>query len=121
MDEHEAGELFLQLLDAMMHLRRKGVVHRDIKPENIIVANKKVTLIDFGLGCLCDEGQRLKTSCGSPCYAAPEMMSGKSYDPQKTEIWALGVTLYAMLCGNLPFEDGDPNQLYKQMMANRYE
>ena len=60
----------------------------------------------------------LRTSCGSHCYAAPEMMSGKEYDPEKTEVWALGVTLYAMLSGNLPYENSSPSLLLKDMQSN---
>jgi serine/threonine protein kinase len=86
-----------------MHLRSRGIAHRDIKPENIIVEGDRLTLIDFGLGSLYAEGEKLLSSCGSHCYAAPEMMNGKHYDPEKSEVWALGVTLYAMLSGNLPF------------------
>lgn len=80
----------------------------------------KLTLIDYGLGNTYTEGQKLSTSCGSHCYAAPEMMNGISYDPEKTEVWALGVTLYAMLSGKLPFEDDNPGKLMKAMLNNRY-
>jgi 5'-AMP-activated protein kinase catalytic alpha subunit len=84
MDEEEAAGLFAQLFDAVLHLRTKGIAHRDIKPENIIVAGDRLTLIDFGLGRMYGEGERLSTSCGSPCYAAPEMMTAKTYDAEKT-------------------------------------
>jgi serine/threonine protein kinase len=80
-----------------------------------------LTLIDYGLGNLYASGERLTTSCGSHCYAAPEMMNSKSYDPEKTEVWALGVTLYAMLSGKLPFEEELPSKLLKQMLSNDYE
>ena len=101
--EEESGELFVQLLDAVLHLRSKNIAHRDIKPENIIVSGGQLSLIDFGLGRVYAEGEMLFSSCGSHCYAAPEMMTAKSYEPEKTEVWALGVTLYAMLSGRLPF------------------
>jgi 5'-AMP-activated protein kinase catalytic alpha subunit len=121
LDEQEAGLYFMQLLDAEMYLRRQGICHRDIKPENIIVKDDRLKLIDFGLSHYCGKGEWLKTSCGSPCYAAPEMMSEKRYDSEKTEVWALGVTLYAMLTGRLPFEHDNTQKLYKIMASNRYE
>lgn len=93
----------MQLLDAVLHLNSKRIAHRDVKPENIIVSGSQLTLIDYGLGNLYNSGDKLSTSCGSHCYAAPEMMNSRSYDPEKTEVWALGVTLYAMLSGRLPF------------------
>lgn len=65
----------------MLHLSNKGIAHRDIKPENIIIQGNRLTLIDYGLGTIYKEGEKLNTSCGSQCYAAPEMMNGKDYDP----------------------------------------
>lgn len=62
-------------------------------------------LIDFGLSMKIAQGELLKTPCGSPCYAAPEMLEGKNYDGRTSDIWSCGVILYAMLCGYLPFEE----------------
>lgn len=116
-----AAKYFLQLLDAVRYLQKLGICHRDIKPENIIVRGNTLKLIDFGLSNFFREGELLKTSCGSPCYAAPEMMSERQYDPRKTEIWALGVTLYAMLTGRLPFEHSSTSKLYKMMAIGEYD
>lgn len=62
----------------------------------------------------------LRTACGSPCYAAPEMVAGKRYKGSQADIWSLGVCLFAMLCGYLPFEDADTPTLYKKIMAGQY-
>lgn len=62
-------------------------------------------MIDFGLSVQIQEGQLLNTPCGSPCYAAPEMLEGKPYNGFKTDVWSCGVILYAMLCGYLPFDE----------------
>lgn len=121
LSEEMAAVYFVQLLDAELYLWRRGICHRDIKPENIIVKDDRLKLIDFGLSNYCRRGQRLHTSCGSPCYAAPEMMNEKQYDAEKTEVWALGVTLYAMLTGRLPFEHSNTQKLYKMMESSQYE
>ena len=63
----------------------------------------------------------LSTACGSPCYAAPEMIAGKEYKGIDIDIWSSGVTLYAMLVGYLPFEDSDTVQLYRKIIIGRYE
>ena len=69
--------------------------------------DKGIKLVDFGLSNTFRSNELLKTACGSPCYAAPEMIQGKRYDGSKVDIWACGVILFAMLCGFLPFEDPD--------------
>ena len=66
-------------------------------------------------------GEKLKTACGSPCYAAPEMIAGKRYECLNVDIWSCGIILYAMLCGYLPFEDPNTNKLYKKIIAGDFE
>lgn len=66
---------------------------------------KRIKVIDFGLSYIYNSGENIKTACGSPSYAAPEILIGKSYSGLKADIWSLGVVLFAMLCGHLPFED----------------
>lgn len=82
------------------------IVHRDIKPENLLLKGK-LKIVDFGLSNTYSE--MLKTACGSPCYAAPEMISGKMYNGLKADLWSCGVVLFVMLCGYLPFEDSNTN------------
>ena len=91
-------------------------MHRDLKPENLLLDDNKIKLVDFGLSNTYKTGGVLKTACGSPCYAAPEMIAGKRYKPLKADIWSSGVVLYAMLCGYLPFEDPNTKRLYKKIM-----
>lgn len=66
-----------------------------------------IKIIDFGLSNLYTNGELLKTACGSPCYAAPEMIAGKRYEGLMVDIWSSGVILFAMLCGYLPFDDNE--------------
>lgn len=82
-------------------------MHRDLKPENIMLAgsedNFQIKLIDFGLSKVYNSNEYINTACGSPSYAAPEILEGKSYDGLKADIWSLGIVLFAMICGHLPF------------------
>ena len=96
----------------MEYLHSKKIAHRDLKPENLLLNDDKKTIkiVDFGLS------NDLTTACGSPCYAAPEMIAGKSYKGVDVDIWSSGVTLYAMLVGYLPFEDPNTVQLYRQII-----
>lgn len=115
--EPQACKFFCQILSAVQYLHAIGVVHRDIKPENVLLDDEgNAKLIDFGLGNLYSPLARLKTPCGSPCYAPPEMVTGKEYDPEKTDIWSAGITLYYMLVGKLPFNDKHIKELYKKIV-----
>jgi len=109
--------VYKQILDAIEYLARIRVAHRDIKPENILFDKQmNVKLVDFGLSNTWNSGERLLTACGSPCYAAPEMIEGKSYRGTQTDIWSSGIVLYFMLCGHLPFEERDALALYKKIL-----
>jgi serine/threonine protein kinase len=82
------------------------ITHRDLKPENLLLdENNNIKLIDFGLSNSMKDSMTLKTACGSPNYAAPEIISGRSYGGTEVDVWSMGVILYAMVCGTLPFDD----------------
>ena len=92
-------------MSGVEYLHRLKIVHRDLKPENLLLDNfKNIKIVDFGLSNTYKKNELLKTACGSPCYAAPEMIAGKKYESIKVDIWSCGVILYALLCGSLPFE-----------------
>lgn len=108
--ETEAAECFVQLLQAVAHLHRNGIVHRDIKPENILYMrpepDPRIKLVDFGLSRIVQAGgQRdaLKTICGTPCFVAPEVLQGQGYG-QACDCWSAGGILYLLLCGHAAFE-----------------
>ncbi|OMJ69520.1 hypothetical protein SteCoe_32751 [Stentor coeruleus] len=120
--EREACRLYQQILSAMEYLHKLKVVHRDLKPENLLLdLNKNIKLVDFGLSNLYTYGELLKTACGSPCYAAPEMIAGKKYKPTAVDVWSSGVVLFTMVCGNLPFEDSNTTNLYKKITSGDFE
>ncbi|CAD8156273.1 unnamed protein product [Paramecium pentaurelia] len=117
----EARHIIRQLVNAIEYLHGLGIIHRDLKPENILMRDDgDICLIDFGLSMEVTRGQLLVTPCGSPCYAAPEMLEGKNYDGTKTDIWSCGVILYAMLCGYLPFDEENTQDLYEKIKQCQY-
>lgn len=103
----EAARYTAQVATAVQHCHALGVVHRDLKPPNVLLdANLDAKLTDFGLSAWgVQPGQLLKHPCGTPAYAAPEVMSRREYDGFKSDVWSLGVLLYVMLHGTLPFLD----------------
>jgi 5'-AMP-activated protein kinase catalytic alpha subunit len=93
-------------------------IDRDLKPENLLLDHSNnVKIVDFGLSNTYKDGETLKTACGSPCYAAPEMIAGKRYNGLEVDIWSSGVVLFAMVCGYLPFEDPNTAKLYKKILG----
>ncbi|CAN1216865.1 CBL-interacting serine/threonine-protein kinase 24 [Linum perenne] len=114
--EHEARRYFQQLIDAVDHCHCKGVYHRDLKPENLLLdtaGNLKVS--DFGLSALPRDGVGLLyTTCGTPNYVAPEVLSHQGYDGAAADIWSCGVILYVLMAGYLPFDETDLPTLYKK-------
>jgi serine/threonine-protein kinase HSL1, negative regulator of Swe1 kinase len=103
--ELDAVWLFRQILGALIYCHRLNIHHRDLKPENILLCENTCTvkLVDFGMAALQPEGRYLSTPCGSPHYAAPEVIIGENYDGGKADVWSCGVILYTMLNGFHPF------------------
>jgi serine/threonine protein kinase len=101
------------ILLAVAYLHSVGVAHRDIKLENILVTGdyRVAKLCDFGLACFYCAGERSKEHCGSPHYAAPEVLQGASYEPPVADMWSVGVALYATVYAAMPFQQRDPTQL----------
>lgn len=113
---------FQELMAGIEYIHKSGVCHRDLKPENLLLDyNKTLKIVDFGLSNMYENGDTLKTACGSPCYAAPEMISGKRYHGVMSDIWSSGVVLYAMICGFLPYEDPKTSNLYKKILSADYQ
>ena len=97
------------------------MVHRDLKPENLLLdKDYNIKLIDFGLANSTKDSVALGTACGSPNYAAPEVISGQSYSGQEVDIWSCGVILYAMICGSLPFDDEQLAILFMKIKQGNY-
>ncbi|CAK9012391.1 unnamed protein product [Durusdinium trenchii] len=120
--ELEACRFFHQIIAGLEKVHAMNIVHRDLKPENLLLdEHKNIKIVDFGLSNVFRPGQLLKTACGSPCYAAPEMIAGHSYVPHLCDLWSCGVILFALVCGYLPFEDQNTSALYKKILAADYK
>ena len=116
--EVETAPLLCKILQALNHIHGVNVAHRDLKPENLLLDyDKGIKIVDFGLSNTYKSGELLKTACGSPCYAAPEMIAGKKYHGTSVDIWSCGVILFALICGYLPFEDPNTSNLYKKILS----
>ncbi|XP_072011216.1 maternal embryonic leucine zipper kinase [Engystomops pustulosus] len=122
--EEEARVFFRQIVSAVAYIHSQGYAHRDLKPENLLIdEDQNLKLIDFGL-CAKPKGgmdYHLMTCCGSPAYAAPELIQGKAYIGSEADIWSMGVLMYALMCGYLPFDDDNVMLLYKKIMRGKYE
>ena len=122
LSENESCHFFRQLIGVLEYLISMGITHRDIKPENILLdeSHTNIKVIDFGLSNYCEDDELLSSSCGSPCYASPEMLSGNPYRGVKTDIWSAGIVLYSMLVGSLPFDDQELYILYEQIKKGKF-
>ena len=122
LSEQVSCHFFRQLISVIEYLCEMGVAHRDIKPENILLdaSQKNIKVIDFGLSNYCADTELLKSACGSPCFASPEMLSGNPYNGIATDLWSSGIVLYSMLVGTLPFDDHEINSLYDQIKIGTF-
>ncbi|XP_076881699.1 SNF1-related protein kinase catalytic subunit alpha KIN10-like [Bidens hawaiensis] len=121
LNDNEARKIFQQIISGVEYCHRNMVVHRDLKPENILLDSRgNVKVADFGLSNIMRDGHFLRTSCGSPNYAAPEVVSGKLYAGPEIDVWSCGVILYALLCGTLPFDDENIPNLFKKIKSGIY-
>ena len=119
LNETTCKSIFKQIIGAINYCHSIKISHRDIKLENILINNKEVKLIDFGFAIANQTKSR--TFCGTPSYMAPELVNRDEYSPFAVDIWALGVLLFAMLCGKFPFHEKHENSLYAAIRTGRYE
>ncbi|XP_031783971.1 SNF-related serine/threonine-protein kinase isoform X3 [Nasonia vitripennis] len=120
--EEVARTYFRQIVKAISYCHRLHVVHRDLKPENVVFFEKSgtVKLTDFGFSNRFSPGQKLETSCGSLAYSAPEILLGDSYDAPAVDVWSLGVILYMLVCGQLPFQEANDSETLTMIMDCKY-
>ncbi|KAK4945542.1 serine/threonine-protein kinase gin4 [Elasticomyces elasticus] len=119
--EGEAVRLFRQIIAGLSYCHRFNICHRDLKPENILLdADRNIKLADFGMAALQPDGTWLNTSCGSPHYAAPEIILGQKYRGDMADIWSTGIILFAMLNGFLPFDGGTLQNTLRLVKKGEY-
>uniref|UniRef100_A0A673M9Y8 non-specific serine/threonine protein kinase n=1 Tax=Sinocyclocheilus rhinocerous TaxID=307959 RepID=A0A673M9Y8_9TELE len=121
MAEKDARRKFKQIVAAVYFCHCRNIVHRDLKAENLLLDhNLNIKIVYFGFSNLFSRGQLLKTWCGSPPYAAPELFEGKEYDGPKVDIWSLGVVLYVLVCGALPFDGSTLQNLRARVLSGKF-
>ncbi|XP_069847958.1 testis-specific serine/threonine-protein kinase 5-like isoform X1 [Dipodomys merriami] len=117
LEEEEARRLFWQLVSAVAHCHKVGIVHRDLKCENILLDDQGfLKLTDFGFAnCTGPKNSLLSTFCGSVAYTAPEILMSKKYKGEQADLWSLGIILHAMVSGKLPFKERQPHRMLHLM------
>ena len=119
LSEEKCKRYFKQILEGISYSHENGVCHRDLKPENILLSDQGfIKIIDFGFSA--NSKVMLTTYCGTPAYMAPEIVSKQSYNGGKADIWALGVMLYFILVGTLPFRAPNEQELNRLIVSGRY-
>ncbi|XP_063806551.1 MAP/microtubule affinity-regulating kinase 4 isoform X2 [Pseudophryne corroboree] len=121
MKEKEARSKFRQIVSAVHYCHQKNIVHRDLKAENLLLdAEANIKIADFGFSNEFTPGGKLDTFCGSPPYAAPELFQGKRYNGPEVDVWSLGVILYTLVSGSLPFDGQNLKELRERVLRGKY-
>lgn len=121
MSERGARQKFWQILSAVEYCHKRGIVHRDLKAENLLMdSNMRIKIADFGFSNFFHPDELLATWCGSPPYAAPEVFEGKRYVGPEIDVWSLGVVLYVLVCGALPFDGSTLQSLRDRVLSGRF-
>lgn len=122
LSEEETRVIFGQLCLAVAYVHSKGIVHRDLKLENVLLDERcRVKLGDFGFTREFERGVLLETFCGTTGYASPEMLMAKKYLGPEVDVWSLGVILYTLLTGTLPFDDDDEGIVKEKVIRGEFE
>ena len=122
LEEDEARRIFKQIIYGLAHCHCRSVLHRDIKLDNILLDNEgEIKICDFGVSRVIKRGQRITEQCGTPAYIAPEIISDSGYEGYAADVWSLGVLLYAMVCGTVPFKAQNMHDLHQIITNGSFE
>lgn len=119
--EPAARRFFAQLLSAVSYCHANGIVHRDLKIENVLIDGRgDIKLVDFGLSNFYDPDAKLKTFCGSLYFAAPELLRGIAYTGPEVDVWSLGIILFVLVAGKVPFDDKSLSALHEKIKSGHF-
>lgn len=122
LERHQALKFAAQIVMGLEHCQARSICHRDLKPENLLLdADNNIKIADFGMAQLMKQDNFLNTSCGSPHYASPEIINGGAYDGKQTDVWSMGVILFALVTGSLPFDSDNISVLLAAVTKGRYQ
>jgi len=123
--ERDASNIVRQIVSGLKYLHSLGIAHRDIKPENLLCSGEgntmTIKIADFGLSKVFANGQQLETSCGTPDYAAPEVLTGEQAYDKSVDLWSVGVVTYVLLCGYPPFYANSQTLLFEKIIHAEYD
>lgn len=120
LEESEAKLLFRDVVEGVVYIHRQGVLHRDLKLDNILLTEKSAQICDFGISVKMGKGVVIREKCGTPAFLAPEIIAGCGYEGFSSDIWSLGVCLYAMIVGMVPFRGYSVKEVEKMILKGRY-
>ena len=121
LEETDGKYIFKQIVYGMAHIHCRSVIHRDVKLDNILLDSEKgVKICDFGVSKIIKKGEFIKEQCGTPAYLAPEIIVDQGYEGFFVDMWSLGVLLFAMLCGTVPFKAGNLEELHKLIIKGDF-
>ena len=121
LDEPKAKKILIQILKGLKHCHSNNISHRDIKLENLLLdENENIKIIDFGFSTCMPLHKKIRIFCGTPSYMSPEIVLRKEYAGPPADIWALGVLLYALLCGTFPFKGSTDKELYRHISQGKF-
>ena len=121
-NEAAAKPIFKQVLETIKYIHDQGIAHRDLKLENVLIDESgHIKLIDFGFSRFANPGQMFQTPCGSPAYAAPEVIGGQTYDGRAADMWSCGVVLFCLVTGELPWRAGNQLSVFKQITEGQID
>ena len=122
LEEEAAKKIFKQVVHGIAHCHCRSVLHRDIKLDNILIDEEGgIKICDFGVSRLITKNQSIQEQCGTPAYLAPEIIADKGYKGYYVDLWSLGVLLYAMLQGDVPFRAASMEALLELIMKGKLE
>jgi tRNA A-37 threonylcarbamoyl transferase component Bud32 len=121
--EDRCKKLFFQVVLGIQTIHKFGILHRDVKLDNVLLDKslEKIKICDFGVSKMIHKGEIITDQCGTPAYLAPEIVLDKGYEGFWSDIWSLGVLLYCMVCGTVPFKANNLQDLHKAILLGKYE